>query len=96
MCSTPNAVILAMCTPYPPHAVRRALAQSYRRLCDRLGLTYLRWTNSISENAKPGYDTIVDTGQVRCALAGAFTRTGVLTLESREGVSSSTLVVTVR
>ena len=37
--------------------------QSYTRLSARLGLTYLRWTNSIAENAKPGYDTIVDTNQ---------------------------------
>ena len=37
--------------------------QSYERLCARVGLTYLRWTNSIAENAKPGYDTIVDPSQ---------------------------------
>ena len=37
--------------------------QSYERISARLDLTYMRWTNSIAENAKPGYDTIVDVAQ---------------------------------
>ena len=37
--------------------------QSYQRLSRRLGVTYLRWTNTIAENAREGYDTIVDTAQ---------------------------------
>ena len=37
--------------------------QSYERISARIGLTYLRWTNSIPENAKEGYDTIVDPEQ---------------------------------
>ena len=36
---------------------------SYKRLSPRLGLTYMRWTNANPENAKPGYDTVVDTAQ---------------------------------
>ena len=36
---------------------------SYERLAARLDLTYMRWTNTIAENAKAGYDTIVDIGQ---------------------------------
>ena len=38
--------------------------QSYERISARLGLTYLRWTNAIPQNAKPGFDTVVDTGQL--------------------------------
>ena len=37
--------------------------QSYERISARVGLTYLRWTNTIQANAKEGYDTIVDTKQ---------------------------------
>ena len=37
--------------------------QSFSRISERVGLTYMRWTNSIEENSKPGYDTIVDTKQ---------------------------------
>lgn len=37
--------------------------QSYERMSTRLDLTYLRWTNAIAENAKPGFDTVVDVGQ---------------------------------
>ena len=37
--------------------------ESYMRLSARLGLTYLRWTNALPENAKAGFDTIVDPGQ---------------------------------
>ncbi len=36
---------------------------SYIRLSKYVGLTYMRWTNGIAENAKAGYDTIVDTKQ---------------------------------
>ena len=36
---------------------------SYIRLSKYVGLSYIRWTNSIAENAKAGYDTIVDTKQ---------------------------------
>ena len=28
-----------------------------------MGLTYMRWTNAIEKNARPGYDTLVDPGQ---------------------------------
>lgn len=37
--------------------------QSYQRISSRVGVTYMRWTNDIAENAKPGYDTIVDPPQ---------------------------------
>lgn len=37
--------------------------ESYRRIAARTDLAYIRWTNSISANAKDGYDTIVDTAQ---------------------------------
>ena len=37
--------------------------KSYERMSARLDLIYMRWTNTIAENAKPGYDTVVDVGQ---------------------------------
>ena len=45
--------------------------QSYQRLSLRLGITYMRWTNRIQENAREGYDTIVDTGQFISLMASA-------------------------
>ena len=36
---------------------------SYQRLSPRIGLTYMRWTNTISQNAKGNYDTVVDPAQ---------------------------------
>ena len=43
---------LARCTADPVHHVWH-----------RLGLTYMRWTNSIKENARAEYDTVVDPPQ---------------------------------
>ena len=37
--------------------------KSFERLSSRVGLTYLRWTNSISANAREDYNTIVDPPQ---------------------------------
>ena len=52
--------------------------QSYERMSARLSLTYLRWTNTIQENAREGFDTVVDPGQfvalMRRALKALATR----------------------
>ena len=45
--------------------------ESYRRLSLRLGVQYMRWTNNIAENARDGYDTIVDTQQFNGLMAKA-------------------------
>ena len=80
----------------PPRAVVAELCplgyctQSYERLSARLDLVYLRWTNSISENAKPGFDTIVDVEQflglmrrATSALHGQRTGNGDSAVESQ-------------
>ena len=36
---------------------------SYERISPLVGLSYVRWTNSIQSNAKANYDTIVDEEQ---------------------------------
>ena len=46
--------------------------QSYERLTKSLGLTYMRWTNSFPENAKAGYDTVVDVGQFTGLMRKAY------------------------
>ena len=51
-----------MCNPFSVCPLGYC-TESYQRLSGRLGLTYLRWTNAMQENAKPGYDTIVDPPQ---------------------------------
>ena len=54
---------------FPPGAVVAELCplgyctDSYRRISPQLGLTYMRWTNTIQANAKSNYDTIVDESQ---------------------------------
>ena len=76
----------------PPGAVVAELCplgyctQSFERLSARLGLTYLRWTNSIAANAKAGYDTIVDPAQFVGLMRRALAEVRVPTLPVRSEV----------
>ena len=53
---TPGSVVAEMCP-------LGYCTNSYERIAPLLGLTYVRWTNSIQANAKRNYDTVVDEAQ---------------------------------
>ena len=53
---TPGSVVAELCP-------LGYCTNSYERISPLLGLTYLRWTNSIQANARKNFDTVVDEAQ---------------------------------